>query len=631
MRKMIWALACLCASAEADEHAGLTEADFLGDQPMVLTVTWLAQPQRQAPAMVTLIDREMIEASGFTEITDLFRLIPGFQVTASAGWRPTVTYHGLSDDFSRRMQVLVDGRSIYNPGFGQVNWRELPLALEDIERIEVVHGPNAAAYGTNAFFAVINIVTRHASDESGLYGVVSQGNRDMARYGLRYAGSQGDLDYRITVDDRQDNLLAGKPNRSHDRFVQGRFDYGLKPGDDLSVQFGLSQSEWETGEYGSATVPPHDSDNWAGFFQLQWQRRLASGDEFLLRYYHERNALTDEWIALGVLPVDLNYQARRDNLEVQYSSAVSDILRWVAGTELRRDDVRSPSFFSRTDHLADELYRLFGSLEWRPGPRWLVNIGTSVEHHYFVGTRVSPRVSLHFLPSSKHAFRLGVTRGYRSPTYLEEKGNWGVPGDQFRIPAINFGPESTVSTELGYVGDFPRLGMRINARLFHDHLRDLVDDEFPKPVVAPGDTVLRAVNHLNARIWGGEYQLQWRPDAYSRVILSQSVAWVEGNDPIDVEQAVPKHTLGLLAMRGFAGGIKGSLGYYWVSDLKWQGDGNLIKQHDRVDMRLAKQWKSGGNRFEAAVVGQALDGPTFEYEQPFTFERRAFATIRVWH
>lgn len=76
----------------------------------MLSASRLSQPVTEAPAAVYVIDREMIEASGARQIADLFRLVPGFTVAYHNGYTPSVTYHGMADEFSRRMQALEEGR-----------------------------------------------------------------------------------------------------------------------------------------------------------------------------------------------------------------------------------------------------------------------------------------------------------------------------------------------------------------------------------------------------------------------------------------------------------------------------------------------------------------------------------------
>lgn len=120
---------------------------FFDDIPLVLTATRLAQSPLDAPAAVTVIDREMIEASGFTRIYDLLRLVPGYLVSDIADSSPSVASHGLGDAYDRRIKVMIDGRTINSPLWGDTKWDNLPLRIDDIERLEVVRGPNGAAYG----------------------------------------------------------------------------------------------------------------------------------------------------------------------------------------------------------------------------------------------------------------------------------------------------------------------------------------------------------------------------------------------------------------------------------------------------------------------------------------------------
>jgi iron complex outermembrane receptor protein len=150
-----------------------TEDDYIGDVPRVLTVSRLSQSLVDAPAAVTVIDRETIRASGIVDIPEIFRLVPGFYVGTNAGFvqntNHVVSYHGMTTAYSGAMQVLINGRSVYSPLYGGVQWSELPLAIADIERIEITRGPNAASYGANSFFGVINIITQNPSDQYKCY------------------------------------------------------------------------------------------------------------------------------------------------------------------------------------------------------------------------------------------------------------------------------------------------------------------------------------------------------------------------------------------------------------------------------------------------------------------------------
>ena len=107
--------------AVANESLGLpfSQSD---DIPMVLSATRLQQSFFDVPAAVTIIDRQMIEQSGVREIPELLRMVPGMVVGYDSSSSAFVSYHGTSADMARRMQVLVDGRSIYQPLLASVDW-----------------------------------------------------------------------------------------------------------------------------------------------------------------------------------------------------------------------------------------------------------------------------------------------------------------------------------------------------------------------------------------------------------------------------------------------------------------------------------------------------------------------------
>src|SRR5664279_1746538 len=132
-------LGALFILASNEAYAGddaPSEQAYLQDLPVVLSASRLSQPLSEAPNAVTVIDRQMIVASGFRTIADLFRLVPGMYVGNSGANTQIVSLNGITDQYSRRMQVLVDGRSIYLPPMGGVNWQDIPLLINDIERIE---------------------------------------------------------------------------------------------------------------------------------------------------------------------------------------------------------------------------------------------------------------------------------------------------------------------------------------------------------------------------------------------------------------------------------------------------------------------------------------------------------------
>lgn len=129
-----------------------------------------AQRSAAAPASVTILSSEDLARFGFRTLQDVFENVRGFYVSNDRNY-PYLGTRGFSrpSDYNNRILLLVDGHSMNEQVWGGVAvGSDLPLNLDAIERIEIVRGPGSALYGTNAMFAVINIVTRTVATLDGL-------------------------------------------------------------------------------------------------------------------------------------------------------------------------------------------------------------------------------------------------------------------------------------------------------------------------------------------------------------------------------------------------------------------------------------------------------------------------------
>ena len=168
--------------------------------PVVLTATRIQQHQSDVPASVTILDADLIKRIGAKNLPDILRYVPGMMIGPDRNNNAdSVHYHGGPAALPKNLQVLVNGRSMYRAGLAAVSWYEMPVAIEDIRRIEVVRGPNSASYGANAYQAVINILTKHPSDTYGSSVVVEAGdNGDHYRY-AKHGGHIAGMDYRLSM------------------------------------------------------------------------------------------------------------------------------------------------------------------------------------------------------------------------------------------------------------------------------------------------------------------------------------------------------------------------------------------------------------------------------------------------
>ncbi|WP_371920067.1 TonB-dependent receptor plug domain-containing protein [Pseudomonas sp. LH1G9] len=199
-RSSLW-LMLLCSGAVFADDL------FLDNQPLpqVLTATRLKQSAAAVPGSMTVIDSELIKASGARDIAELLRLVPGMMVGYTSGNQAAVNYHGTNASDARRMQVLIDGRSVYRAGLATVDWSDIPVAMEDIERIEVFRGPNTVSYGANALMAVVNILTRSPADSHGSRVKVVRGERGINDFYASQGVGWETGDLRLSMSGQQDD------------------------------------------------------------------------------------------------------------------------------------------------------------------------------------------------------------------------------------------------------------------------------------------------------------------------------------------------------------------------------------------------------------------------------------------
>jgi len=650
-------------------QAAITEADFLDEMPVVLSVSRLSQPVSEAPAAVTVIDRDMIRASGFRDIPDLLRLVPGFSVAYTRDNTWALGYHGMGDAYSRRMQVLVDGRSIYSPHFGAVYWSDLPLSIDDIEQIEVVRGPNAAVHGANAFAAVINIITKTAAQAQGSRVSLQAGEQSTRGLTVQHGGGDAALRYRFTASarehDRFERTVDFKSVADNGQyleggttyFVNGRVDWQLTPKSELMAQFGLSQGDWQAGRVlldltdARRLLEPTEQDSRALYLQMAYSKVESAQREWKIQAYYARNRFDADLRldlnsidpAFGVLLLDQYLLQTRSSIELQVNEQWSPDLRGVWGGELRQETVTGPHYYNTGKTWSGELARAFGNLEWRAHERVLLHAGAMLEHHYFTGSDISPRLAASFTLAPGHVVRTGISRAYRSPTFFEEHGKQvyqqetGGVLDIFTVPSDGLAPERVLSRELAYLGVWRAARFDFDVRLFDDQIDNFIgyerDDYDTSDGVFPGRSrEFKYSNIGKATSRGGEIQLRWRPTDrldvsahYARVFLDTNTSEPGFNQ--DIPKSAPRNSGGLLARYRLNHGWETSLFAQRSDTQKWLTPGDDTEAFTRVDLRLARRWKWQGYDLDAALVGQNLGRDYQEFRDTNVFSRRVYASL----
>ena len=673
----IWATASLSV-VHAKDQFDIDEDDYIGDVPYVLSVSRLSQPKSDAPSAVTVIDRQMIRASGIVDLPEIFRLVPGFYVGANAGYvhntNHVVSYHGMTSAYAGSMQVLIDGRSVYSPLYGGVQWSELPIAIADIERIEVTRGPNAASYGANSYFGVINIITQHPSQISGNTIIATHGNgRNEVFY--RMGGKSGDFNYRVTTGYRQDDGLDDRNDFKRTRMLNVRAAYQVNNSNNVEFEFGLADGA--RGEGNANEDPfvflPRTKQVGNHYELIRWRHNVGDDSDFSLQAYHSFDRSDDKTTSANLRPAAevagikaglgagvgallLNdtisirnlVETERYELEAQHNFSLGNDLRFVWGGSVRQDSMKAPFYLgtSKTDYF--DLQRVFGHTEWTPYKKLLFNAGAMIEHNSFTGTDISPRVSVNFKMMPNHTLRVGASSALRTPNYVEEKFNrsFQVPTtlpnttllEKVDVNQGNVDPERIISKEIGYLGKVGKFD--VDARLFYDiitnHIRR-VNTPFVAPpgfqLVTDPRRIERSVNLGRAEVNGFEAQVKWQVARQTNFLFNFAHVRIrETNSELtrNYESSMPSNTVSALLSHRFNQHWDGSLAYYQTSEATLLGDGDPVDLIRKCDVRLARKFRSGKWSGEvAAVIENLFNSQYEEFADYNTAKRRARLNVTL--
>ncbi len=304
------ALASLAMTSIALPQRGLAQQPPAEDidstefrYPVVITPTRLRQSLSDVPASVTVITADTIRRYGITRIEEALRLVPGMAVSRASGNDYRVNYHGTDATNPRRLNVLIDGVSAYRPGFSRVDWPLLPVALEDVDRIEVTRGPNSAAYGPNSMMAVINILTKHPKDVDQGMVSASVGSHHENGATARLATKLGATHLYATADNQRDSgydnitLRGGAHDSTRVQRLNLRAETDLGATSSLELQAAIVDGKRDVGyvqDVFQITAP--DIKNTETLLSGKWTRALSSNHELQIRGFHDKLSTKQTWL-----------------------------------------------------------------------------------------------------------------------------------------------------------------------------------------------------------------------------------------------------------------------------------------------------------------------------------------------
>ncbi|MBK7365654.1 MAG: TonB-dependent receptor [Nitrosomonas sp.] len=533
----LWLL--LSSQAISGKPEGKQFLDFSIEELMnvkVTTVSRRAQKLTEIASAVFVITQDDIRRSGATSIPDALRMAPGVQVDRVNTGQWAISIRGFNGVYANKLQVLMDGRSVYSPIFSSVLWEQQDTLIEDIERIEVIRGPAATVWGANAVNGVINIITKKAAETQGTLLSAGGGSFEHGFFGARYGGKiNEETPFRVYAKGfTRDNMISPEGANRHDQWHSARGGFRLDHArglDQFTLQGDIyfnsvgNSVDKNTSQLFHLQTQGQRGHQEGGNIRFRWDRVYSERSSIMLQTYYDRNIYQ-------LLPLGKS-DAESFDIDFQHRFPLFDKHDVIWGTNYRLynnkifDTLLTKAVpQERTHHQFSGFIR--DDITLVPD-RLLFSLGTRLDHNNFSGLEVQPNARLMWTPNTQHSIWLSISRAVRIPSRGENDiilnlgqipNAPGIPTLPIPISVImqgmsNFDSEKLLAYELGYRHQFSQHASIDIAGFINDysHLRDLSFGALSFSTGLPRQLILPLLlnNRASALTYGFEVSADWKP------------------------------------------------------------------------------------------------------------------------
>ncbi len=515
---------------DGDALINLSLEELMGIE--VTTASRRSQNILEVSSAAFVITQDDIRRSGVTSIPDALRMAPGVQVARIGTDKWAVSIRGFNGRFANKLQVLMDGRSIYNPLFSGVKWEQHDTLLQDIERIEVIRGPSAAVWGANAVNGVINIITRKAAETQGLLITAGGGSFEQGFLAARYGGKLNNkTSYRVYAKGfRRDSMKSVAGNSAKDTWHNARGGFRLEHAHDIdhfTLQgdffYNAQGDQLNVSQLGTTHIPPSHfrGDTKGGNIRFRWDRKFSDDSAVMLQMYYDRA----DYKVLAVT----DYRIESFDIDLNHNFLLFDRhhITWGANYRLYDNKINDSHLLSyrprqRTNHLASGYLR--DEITLIPEELHFI-LGVRIDHNDFSGLEVQPNARLMWTPNQQNSVWGSVSRAVRTPSRAENdlRLTTQIPRstNTHFFPKIgqitgvsSFRSEKLLAYELGYRHQFAKQASIDIAAFYNDYtqLRDLMVGESTPQSRDATPAILPFIinNNAKAHTYGVELSADWR-------------------------------------------------------------------------------------------------------------------------
>jgi iron complex outermembrane receptor protein len=515
-------LALLAAPAAAQDLSELSLEQLSNIE--ISSVSRRREKLAQVPASLYVISADAIRRAGARSLPEALLLAPNLQVARLNANQYAISARGFNNAVGNKLLVLIDGRTVYAPYFSGVQWDQQDVLLDDVARIEVISGPGASVWGTNAVNGVINIIRRTAAETGPLLRV--DAGTDERAAALRHGGTlplQGQWRAYAQLQQRdasETEAGVAVTDRSRRWQLGWRADW-LSGEDGLTVQGDIYRGDTADrmgGGQNRGGVRTSGENLLA-----RWTGRLDGGSRLRLQAYYDHVRREDAIL----------YSPRFSVLDLEAQHSLTwgaHRIDWGGGWRSSRDHIAPGRLFGFVpDRARQQWHNLFVQDEWHLADGWRLTAGTKFEHNDYTGWETLPSLRLAWSPSPRWQWWASLSRAVRAPARLDR--DLRLPPTPPFIIAGGAGFVSEVArvVELGHRGQ-PSSTLSYALTLYHHDWQRLRSGQPPPNAMVQ--------NMIAGNSWGLEAWGHWQPQPWLRLSagfnrLKQDLAVQPGSrDPV---------------------------------------------------------------------------------------------------
>lgn len=439
-RSWVFAAVLVLGAGAAARPARAQEEALFTEVPSVTGASRYEQDPREAPASITVVTQDDIRRYGYRTLGDVLNNVRGLFTTYDRNYTyVAVRGFTLPGDYNTHILMLVDGHRVNDNVVDAARvGTESPVDMTIVDRIEVIRGPASSLYGTNAFYAVINIVTRQGrqlqggevSADGGTFGSY----RARAMYGRKLAGGLEVLAaggfYNSSGPNLFFNEFAGTNNGQAngldgDRTGDGFFKVIYH---DWSVEGGVQgrRKNIPTASFGTTFADPRE-ETWDGhgFVFARYEHTFSQLSRVSVKVGYDRFRYSGSYPYPEGLSRDY-IEGDWASVEAQYMQPIGSRNKLIVGGELRANVRQNQGVFNESpyavfldDQRESQVGAGFVQDEFRISRSLLLNAGLRYDHYESFGGTVNPRAALIYSVDRSTTLKALYGRAFRAPTFYE--------------------------------------------------------------------------------------------------------------------------------------------------------------------------------------------------------------------